>query len=132
MPGHSAIESGRSHRVGCHENADHGMAVDPREQTREIGHKHVHRRISVKGSGGVTATIVIFTRQGTVLMSIVPPFTWEAIMDPEQVDELISALELAKNDAKKMAIPRERLALGGKQTYPRAEPTALAARRSSS
>lgn len=86
----------------------------------------------MKGSGGVTATVVIFVRQGTVLMSIVPPFTWEAIMDPEQVDELISALELAQDDAKKTSVLRERLALGGAQTYPRAEPTGLVARKSSS
>ncbi|MGH3889526.1 MAG: hypothetical protein ACRDSZ_23695 [Pseudonocardiaceae bacterium] len=45
----------------------------------------VHRRVSVKGSGGVSATVVVIARQGKVWMSIVPPFTWEAIMEPAKL-----------------------------------------------
>ncbi|MGH3799417.1 MAG: hypothetical protein ACRDTD_04640 [Pseudonocardiaceae bacterium] len=62
----------------------------------------VHRRVSVKGSGGVSATVVVIARQGKVWMSIVPPFTWEAIMEPAKVDELMRTLVLAREDAKKM------------------------------
>ena len=60
-----------------------------------------------QGREGVAATIVVFARQGTVLVSISPPFTWEAIMDPEQVDELIRTLGLAQDDATKMSSSRE-------------------------
>lgn len=99
-----------------------------------MGLPHVHHRVAVQGSGGVTATIVVFARQGTVLMSIVPPFTWEAIMDPETVDELIRTLELAQADARKMPLTRERpVVLGRKaEIYRCAEPAGLAVRRSSS
>lgn len=33
-------------------------------------------------------------------MSIVPPFTWEAIMEPTTVGELIHVLGLARDEAK--------------------------------
>lgn len=94
----------------------------------------VHRRVAVRGSGGVTATIVVFARQGTVLVSISPPFTWEAIMDSEQVDELIRTLGLAQDDAKKMPSARERPVVRGRKAgiYWGAEPSGLAVRRSSS
>ncbi|MGH3766174.1 MAG: hypothetical protein ACRDS0_29595 [Pseudonocardiaceae bacterium] len=50
--------------------------------------------------------MVVTVVQGTVWMSISPPFTWEAIMDPVNVDELIHVLGLAREDAKKMAAAR--------------------------
>ncbi|MGH3972668.1 MAG: hypothetical protein ACRDS9_05015 [Pseudonocardiaceae bacterium] len=59
----------------------------------------VHRRVSVKGSGGVTATVVVVTRRGKVHMSIIPPFTWEAILNPGKMDELMQVLGQAKQDA---------------------------------
>lgn len=62
----------------------------------------VHRKVSVKGSGGVAATVVVTMQQGQVWMSIQPPFTWEAIMEPEKVDELIRTLALATDGARKM------------------------------
>lgn len=62
----------------------------------------VHRKLSVKGSGGVSATVVVTVQQGQVWMSIVPPFTWKAIMEPVKVDELIRILGLAREDAKRM------------------------------
>lgn len=113
------------------------MAVGPRSwapPNEREGLRHVHRRISVRGSGGVAATIVVFARQGAVLMSIVPPFTWEAVMDPDTVDELIDALGLAQEDARKMRSARERpMILGAKaEIYRRGEPAGLAVRRSSS
>jgi hypothetical protein len=63
----------------------------------------VHRKVSVKGSGGVAATIVVTVQQGQVWMSIQPPFTWGAIMEPRNVDELIRTLALAAEGAKKIA-----------------------------
>lgn len=58
--------------------------------------------MSVKGSGGVSATVVVTAQHGQVWVSIVPPFTWEAIMEPVKVDELIRTLGLAREDAKRM------------------------------
>jgi hypothetical protein len=62
----------------------------------------VHRKVSVKGSGGVSATVIVIAQQGKVWVSIMPPFTWEAIMEPGKVDELIHTLGLAREDAKRM------------------------------
>ena len=55
----------------------------------------------MKGSGGVSATVVITVKQGQVWMSIQPPFTWEAIMEPGKIEELIRTLTLAAESAKK-------------------------------
>ncbi len=57
------------------------------------------RRVVVKGREGVVATVVMTTYRGEVWMSIVPPFTWEAIMESDKVDELIHALGLAREEA---------------------------------
>ena len=73
----------------------------------------MYRKVSVKGSGGVAATMVVIAQRGQVLVSIVPPFTWDAIMKPGKVDEVIHALGLARDDAKKMAMARERSATRG-------------------
>ncbi|MGH3976075.1 MAG: hypothetical protein ACRDS9_22525, partial [Pseudonocardiaceae bacterium] len=62
----------------------------------------VHRKVPVKGSGGVSATVVVRVQKGQVWVSIVPPFTWEAIMEPVKVDELIRTLGLAREDAQRM------------------------------
>jgi hypothetical protein len=48
----------------------------------------------VKGREGVAVTVVVTTYHGHVW--IVPPFTWEAIMDPAHVDQLIHVLGLAR------------------------------------
>jgi hypothetical protein len=61
------------------------------------------RRIAVKGMQGVDATVVVTVVRGTVWLSISPPFTWEAIMKPCKVDEVIHALELARDEAAKAA-----------------------------
>ncbi|MGH3998317.1 MAG: hypothetical protein ACRDTJ_12735 [Pseudonocardiaceae bacterium] len=61
----------------------------------------LHRKVSVKGTGGVAATVEVTVQWGQVWMSIHPPFTWEAIMEPEKVAELIQTLEVAINSAKK-------------------------------
>lgn len=44
----------------------------------------------------------IKVRRGKVAMSIDPPFTWEAIMEPNKVDELIRTLHQAAADARRM------------------------------
>ena len=62
----------------------------------------VPRRVFVKGMQGVDVTLVVTVVQGTVWVSISPPFTWEAIMEPVKVDELIHVLELARDEARKM------------------------------
>ena len=61
-----------------------------------------HRKVSVKGTGGVAATVVVIAQRGQVWVSIQPPFTWEAIMEPGKVDELIKTLGLAREDATRM------------------------------
>ena len=62
----------------------------------------VLHRVSVTGTGGVAATIFVTAQRGQVWMSIQPPFTWEAIMVPGKVDELIRTLGLAREAAKRM------------------------------
>jgi hypothetical protein len=62
------------------------------------------RRIAVTGMQGVDATVVVTVAQNRVWLSISPPFTWEAIMTPSTVDEVIRVLELARNEATKTAV----------------------------
>ncbi|MGH3917484.1 MAG: hypothetical protein ACRDSG_00305 [Pseudonocardiaceae bacterium] len=69
----------------------------------------VPRRVLVKGMQGVDVTVVVTVVQGTVWLSISPPFTWEAIMKPGKVDELLHVLELARDEAKNMAAARREL-----------------------
>ncbi|MGH3607277.1 MAG: hypothetical protein ACRDRD_04210, partial [Pseudonocardiaceae bacterium] len=52
----------------------------PNGQAGDTGAKLVHRKVSVKGIGGVSATVVITVKYGQVRISIQPPFTWEAII----------------------------------------------------
>lgn len=54
------------------------------------------RRVRVKASGGETATVVVRVVQGHVWVSVSPPFTWEAIMTPGMVDEVVGVLEEAR------------------------------------
>ncbi|MGH3540560.1 MAG: hypothetical protein ACRDQJ_20060, partial [Pseudonocardiaceae bacterium] len=61
----------------------------------------VHRKLSVNGTGGLSATVVITVKHGQVWMSIQPPFTWEAIMEPGKVEELVRTLTLAAEGAMK-------------------------------
>lgn len=66
----------------------------------------IPRRVSVKGMQGVDATVVVTVVQGKVWMSISPPLTWEAIMEPGKIDEVMSVLGVARDEAKKMAAAR--------------------------
>lgn len=57
-------------------------------------------------------------------MSIVPPFTWEAIMEAAKVDELIQVLGLARQEARRpMVVAR---ADGGHTELPARSHTAPA------
>lgn len=60
------------------------------------------RRVRVKASGGETATVVVRVVQGCVWLSVSPPFTWEAVMTPGIVDEVVGVLEVAKEEAEQM------------------------------
>ena len=54
--------------------------------------------------------MVVTVVQDKVWLSISPPFTWEAIMEPGKVDEVISMLETARDEASKAATTRNRSA----------------------
>jgi hypothetical protein len=71
------------------------------------------RRVHVKGMQGVDATVVVTVVRDTVWLSISPAFTWEAIMEPGKVDEVISTLARARDEAKKAATTRKGNALRG-------------------
>jgi hypothetical protein len=62
------------------------------------------RRVSVQAAEGVAATVMVTAVKGKVSMSIIPPFTWQAIMDPGQIDELMHALRLARDEARQMSL----------------------------
>lgn len=66
----------------------------------------IPRRVSVKVYQGETATVVVTVVQGAVWLSIAPPFTWEAILEPVKVDELIHVLELARDEAHRLMVAR--------------------------
>ncbi|MGH3923641.1 MAG: hypothetical protein ACRDS9_06480 [Pseudonocardiaceae bacterium] len=55
--------------------------------------------------------MVVTVVHDTVWLSISPRFTWEAIMEPGKVEEVISALKLARDEAKKVAAARNGSAL---------------------
>jgi hypothetical protein len=62
----------------------------------------IPRRVTVRGREGATATVVVTLYREEVWMSIVPPFTWEAIMEPGKVDELIHVLGVAREEVKRL------------------------------
>jgi hypothetical protein len=74
--------------------------MEPRNRVSHPG-DGLPRRVSVKGREGVAVTVVVTTYRGHVWMSIVPPFTWEAIMDPGHIDQLIHVLGLAREESKR-------------------------------
>lgn len=78
------------------------------------------RRVPVKGTQGANATVVVTVVQDRVWLSISPPFTWEAIMELGRVDEVISMLELARDEAKSVAAARNASTLHGAKVVVRA------------
>lgn len=60
------------------------------------------RRVRVRASAGETATVVVRVVYGYVWLSVSPPFTWEAIMTPGMVDEVVGVLELARENAERL------------------------------
>lgn len=75
----------------------------------------IRRMVSVKGTGGVPATVVVTVQRGRVWVSIEPPFTWEAIMEPGKVEELVQVLCQAADDARRQVNSR-RGSPGGRQS----------------
>lgn len=72
------------------------------------------RRVVVKGREGVVVTVTVAIYRGEVWLSIVPPFTWEAIMEPGKVDELIHLLGLAREEARRpVTVSATRMDRGG-------------------
>lgn len=76
---------------------DDGTGSNHNDQALRV----VHHNVTVAGNGGVTATVVLTVRRGQVWLSIQPPFTWEAIMGPGKVEELVRTLGLANEEAKR-------------------------------
>lgn len=76
------------------------MVNQVRQQTTGLG---MPRKISVKARQGENAAIVVTVVHGRVWISIVPPFTWEAVMEPRIVDEVVRVLELARDEARRTA-----------------------------
>lgn len=75
---------------------------------------NVPRRVVAKGREGVVATVVVATYRGDVWISIVPPFTWDVVMAPAKVDELIQVLATARKDARRsVAVVATRTDHGG-------------------
>ncbi|MGH3513556.1 MAG: hypothetical protein ACRDRB_14925 [Pseudonocardiaceae bacterium] len=87
---------------------NHDMRNSPSKQDQHEGFSlarlGIPRRVAVKGMGNVHANVVVTVVQETVWLSISPPFTWEAIMDPVKLDEMIHVLGLAREDIKKIAV----------------------------
>ncbi len=82
--------------------AEHNHTEGVLSEKAQFPRMSVPRRVFVKGMQGADATIVVTVTQGTVWLSVSPPFTWEAIMEPGRVDELMHVLELAREEAKQM------------------------------
>lgn len=94
---HSAATSQNTGELGPVRRQPNGVP------SREAPHLRVgaRRRVFVKGMQGADVTVIVWVVQGKVWMSISPPFTWEAIMEPGQVNELMHVLELARDEARK-------------------------------
>ncbi|MGH3796478.1 MAG: hypothetical protein ACRDSP_16495 [Pseudonocardiaceae bacterium] len=58
------------------------------------------RALTVKSRHGMNVIIVTMVYRGMVLITIDPPFTTDAILDPAHVDNLIATLTLANEEAR--------------------------------
>jgi hypothetical protein len=86
--------------------SEHNQSEDIPPEQAPYPRMGAPRRVRVKGMQGVDATVVVTAVHGTVWLSVSPPFTWEAIMEPGNVAELMHVLELARDEAKQMAAAR--------------------------
>lgn len=73
----------------------------------------IPRKVSVKACQGEDATIVVAVVQGKAWLSISPFFTREAIMEPGKVDEVMAALEVAREEARRMVRVNGRWVIDG-------------------
>lgn len=72
------------------------MTTEKRDNSEYVPHGRttwpimgMPRKVRVKGMAGVDATVIVTVVHDKVWLSISPPFTWEAIMDPAKVDEVM-------------------------------------------
>jgi len=57
------------------------------------------KKLAVRGRQGMKVTVIVTVYHGTVWVSIDPPFTSEAILEPEHVANLIDMLTQAVKEA---------------------------------
>jgi len=60
----------------------------------------VRRMMTVKARCGETATVIVHVYRRTVWLSVEPFYNFEAILDPEHVDNLINTLNQAAKEAR--------------------------------
>jgi hypothetical protein len=96
------------------------QADDVSHEQAPHANRGIPRRVCVKGMQGIGVTVVVTVVQGKVWLSVSPPFCWEAIMEPGKVDEVIHVLEVARDEAKKMAAVRNADAPRGNKAVVRA------------
>lgn len=77
------------------------LETDVTERVASLGAGFL-RRVSVKGMQESDATVVVRVVQGMVWISIIPPFTVEAIMEPDKVDQMIQTLQSARREVERM------------------------------
>lgn len=99
-PGSDTPGTSKQERTGDGRTQLASTASEANSQAVRVG-SDIFRRVSVKGSGGVRATVEVVVRQGKVWLSIVPYFVGDAILDPEKVDQVIRVLVQARDDARR-------------------------------
>src|SRR5262249_37589131 len=102
--GAGAAVDARQQRMSTNEPANLNGAPPPAEWP-VMGTRH---RVRVRGMQGVPVLVIVTVGRERVWLSLSPPFTWEAIMEPEKADELICVLELARDEARKRRLQGDR------------------------
>jgi len=57
------------------------------------------KKLAVRGRQGMKVTVIVSVYRGTVWVSIDPPFSFDAILEPEHVASLIDLLTQAVKEA---------------------------------